>query len=85
MIGLLKKNIVNLSIRLKENSKHISGNSLSPLGAQNKDFGAASQTLLTRVKQSAKKVSFTACHSGKLWLACTSPQVISTSLKTLFG
>ena len=27
-----------------------SGNSLSPLGAQNKDFGAALQTLLTGVK-----------------------------------
>ena len=27
------------------------------------------------------KVSFTACHSGKLQLACTSPQVISTSPK----
>ena len=34
--------------------------------------------------QGAKKVSFTACHSGKLELACTSPQVISTSPKTLF-
>ena len=32
----------------------------------------------------AKKVTFTACHSGKLQLACTSPQVISTSPKTLF-
>ena len=34
--------------------------------------------------QGAKKVSFTACHSGKLYLVCTSPQVISTSPKTLF-
>ena len=34
--------------------------------------------------QGAKKVSFTACHSGKLKLACTSPQVISTSPKTFF-
>ena len=31
--------------------------------------------------QSAKKVSFTACHSGKLYLVCTCPKVISTSLK----
>ena len=27
----------------------------------------------------AKKVSFTACHSGKLQVACTSPRVILTS------
>ena len=45
MIGLLKKPIVDLSIRLKGNS----GNSLSPL-VQNKDLDAASQTLLTEVK-----------------------------------
>ena len=32
--------------------------------------------------QGAKKVIFTACHLGKLELACTSPQVISTSPKT---
>ena len=41
--------IVNLPIRLKENLKHISGNLLSLLGAQNKYIGAASQTLLTGV------------------------------------
>ena len=35
---------------MKGNSKAISGNSLSPLGAQNKDVGAGSQTLLTEVK-----------------------------------
>ena len=80
----VKKAIVNLPIRLKGNSKHISGNLLSSLGAQNKDFGAASQMLLTGVKQGAKKVSLTASHSGKMWLAYTSPQVISTSPKTLF-
>ena len=34
----------------KGNLKRISGNSLSPLGAQNRDLGAASQMLLTRVK-----------------------------------
>ena len=34
--------------------------------------------------QGAKKVSFTACHSGKLYVVCTCPQVISTSPKTLF-
>ena len=31
-----------------------------------------------------QKVSFTACHQGNGQLACTSPQVISTSPKTLF-
>ena len=38
-----------MPIRLKGNLKCISGNSLSPLVAQNKDIGAALQTLLTRV------------------------------------
>ena len=33
-------------------------------------------------KQDAKKIIFTACHSGKLKLAFTSPDVISTSPKT---
>ena len=42
----VKKAIVDLPIRLKVNS----GNSLSPLEAQNKDLDAASQTLLTEVK-----------------------------------
>ena len=37
----LKKAIVNLTISLKENSKRISGDSLSPLGAQNKDLDSA--------------------------------------------
>ena len=41
---------MDLPIRLKGNSKRISGYSLSPLGAQYKDFGAALQTLLTGVK-----------------------------------
>ena len=36
-------------IRLKGNSKRTSGNSLSPLGVQNKDLCAASQTVLIRV------------------------------------
>ena len=34
--------------------------------------------------QGAKKIIFTACHSGKLKLAFTSPDVISTSNKKLF-
>ena len=44
MIGLF-----NLPIRLKGNLKHISGNLLSLLGAQNKYIGSASQALLTGV------------------------------------
>ena len=39
-----------MTISVKENAKRISGNSFSPLGAQNKDIGAASRTLLTEVK-----------------------------------
>ena len=35
---------------MKVNSKRTSGNSLSPLGAQNSDLGASSQALLTGVK-----------------------------------
>ena len=45
-----KKAFVDLPIKMKGNSKRTSGNSLSPLGAQNKDIGAASRTLLTEVK-----------------------------------
>ena len=47
---LVKKAIVDLLMRLKGNSMFISGNSLSMLGPLNKNFGAASQTLLTGVK-----------------------------------
>ena len=38
--------------------------------------------LLISLEQGAKKVSFTACHLSKLYLACTSPfEVISTRRK----
>ena len=33
--------------------------------------------------QGTKKIIFTACHSGKLKLAFTSPDIISTSPKSL--
>ena len=46
----IKKDIVDLPIRLKGNWKPISSNSLSLLGAQSKDLGTASQMLLTRVR-----------------------------------
>ena len=40
------------------------------------------QELLEVQPQGAKKIIFTACHSGKLKLAFTSPDVISTSPKS---
>ena len=46
----VKNAIVDWPIRVKGNSKHSSGNSLSLLRAQNKDLGISSQTILTRVK-----------------------------------
>ena len=46
----VKKATVNWPIRSKQNSKRISGNSLSLLGAQNKDICAASQALLIGVR-----------------------------------
>ena len=49
MIGLLRKASVGLPIRMKGDMTRTSGNWLSPLGAQNKDLGAASQTLLEMV------------------------------------
>ena len=50
MVGLLKKAIVRLANRIKENSKRTSGNSSSPFDAQIKNLSAASQTLLTGVR-----------------------------------
>ena len=38
---------------------------------------------LDRNRQGAKKVIFTACHSGKLNLTFTSPNIISTSTKNV--
>ena len=46
----VKNAIVDLSIKMEGNSKSISGNSLSPLWAQNKDTGDALQKVLTEVK-----------------------------------
>ena len=39
------------------------------------------RTLINQPEQGAKKIIFTACYSGKLKLAFTSPDVISTSPK----
>ena len=46
----VKEAIANSPIILNGNSKHTSGNSLNPVGVQNKDLTAASQTLLTGVR-----------------------------------
>ena len=46
----VNKGLGDLPIRMKGNSKRTSRKSLSPLGAQNNDLGAASQTLLTEAE-----------------------------------
>ena len=46
----VKKDIVNLLVRMKGNLKRTSSNLLSPLRDQNKDLGTASEMLLTEVK-----------------------------------
>ena len=46
----VNKAIVDLPISLRGNSKGTVGNSSSLMGAQNKDIGATSQTLLSEVK-----------------------------------
>ena len=50
VIGLLKKAIVDLPIRLKGNLKRISGNSFSPLGIQDKDISTSSYTFTSTTK-----------------------------------
>ena len=46
----LRKATADLPVKMKGNAQPTSSNSLSPLGAQNQDLGAASQTLLTEFK-----------------------------------
>ena len=60
----VKKTTVNLPIRLKGNSKRTPGNSLNPLGAQNKDIGTGSQMLLTEVKLCLRrKLPYSVCQT----------------------
>lgn len=66
----VKKAFVDWPIRLKGNKKRISGKSLSPLWAQNKDMGTASQTLLTDVKLRRLKAAL-------FWLKDCPPQHFS--------
>ena len=47
---LVKKDTIDWPIRVKGNSKRTSDNLLSPLEAQNRDLGTASQMLLTEVQ-----------------------------------
>ena len=42
-------------------------------------FKPFTKLFMLKIKQVAKKIIFTACHSGKLKLASTSAEVISTS------
>ena len=57
---LVKKAIVDLPINTKRNSKRTSGNSLSTLGTQNQDLGAAKQrrfvSCCTQLQVSAMKI-----------------------------
>ena len=46
----VKNAMVDLPMKLNENSKRSSGNSLSWLGAQDKDISTALQTLLIEIK-----------------------------------
>ena len=49
---------------------------------QNDNLLKMRNSLIVYPVQGAKKIIFTACHSGKLKLAFTSPDVISTSPKS---
>ena len=51
--------------------------------SQMKPLNRAIVKFLTLRNQGAKKVIFTACHSGKLKLTFTSPNIISTSPKNV--
>ena len=73
----VKKAVVDWPIRMKGNTKRTSGNWLSPLGAQNKNHSAASQTLLTEVKFRLRCRLDTECnhalikrHALTRWLFC---------------
>jgi len=55
MIGLLEKASLDLPIRMKGDSKCTSVNSLSPLGTQNKELGAAPQTSLTEAESHLRR------------------------------
>ena len=51
-------------------------------GKQERNFTTNVPKILDLKSQGAKKIIFTPCHSGKLKLAFTSPDFISTSPKS---
>ena len=56
-----------MPISMKRNSKRISGNSFTPLGAQNEDIGAAWQTLLTEMKLRLRRKLHFMLYRNKSW------------------
>lgn len=50
MIGLYENAFADVPMKMKGNLDFTSGYFLSPLGAENKDIGAASLMLLTEIK-----------------------------------
>ena len=74
--------MLNVVLDAKILPQRLNGNTIGFCSEELK-VRVASQPVLTwsRRKQGEKKVNFTACRSGKLQLACTSPKVISTSPK----
>ena len=79
----VKKAIVDLPIRMKGNSKRLAGNSLSPLGGQNKYFGTASQTLLTGVKLRLRRRLLSS--QVKLYLGRLALSAFGTGIKRSSG
>ena len=74
----VKKDMLDLPIRMKGNSKRIFGDSLSPLEAQNKYLGAASQTLLTEVKlRLRRRLPLQRLRNEKVMEAKIRPAIIS--------
>ena len=67
---LVKKAIDNLLISMKGNPKCTFVNLLSPLGAQNKDLSATSQTLLTKVMSATPAKFFLVNISMFLHFVC---------------
>ena len=70
-----------MPISIKGNSKRASGNSFGPLGAQNKEIGAALHTLLTEVKLGLQRrlhlmLYRSKSHMGKASQVGSSKQVI---------
>ena len=86
MIGLLKEAIVNLTIRMKGFSKRTSGNSLSPLGALNKAYSAASQTLLTEANlRQRRRLGYPLTFNSPVPVYTLTLSEVLTSLRTQYN